>query len=257
MPERTSYPPGTPCWADLGTPDLQASTAFYGELLGWRAHTEPDPSAGGYTTVSLDGDPDRPVAGMMPAQTTAQPVVWIAYITVTDADAVAKTVQGTGGQVVMGPMEIGDQGRIALFADPMGAALGLWEPAGFPGAAVVNEPGAYTWCELACRDTETAKAFYGEVLGWRARTGADGDYTEWWSAGERIGGMVEMGEDWPGDIPPHWAVYFAVADCDAAASRTAELGGSVAAPPLDVEAGRIAALMDPQGGRFSIIALNA
>ena len=30
MSERTSYAPGTPCWVDLGTPDLDASAEFYG-----------------------------------------------------------------------------------------------------------------------------------------------------------------------------------------------------------------------------------
>jgi predicted enzyme related to lactoylglutathione lyase len=35
MSERTSYAPGTPCWVDLGTPDLDAAEKFYGPLLGW------------------------------------------------------------------------------------------------------------------------------------------------------------------------------------------------------------------------------
>ena len=37
MPE---YPPGTPSWVELSTPDADASAAFYGELMGWVA-TEP------------------------------------------------------------------------------------------------------------------------------------------------------------------------------------------------------------------------
>src|ERR1700746_780775 len=35
MSERTSYAPGTPCWVDLGSPDLDASVDFYGGLFGW------------------------------------------------------------------------------------------------------------------------------------------------------------------------------------------------------------------------------
>ena len=36
MSERTSYTPGTPCWVELsGTPDIEASEAFYRELFGW------------------------------------------------------------------------------------------------------------------------------------------------------------------------------------------------------------------------------
>ena len=36
MPIRSNpWPAGTPCWVDLGAPDVRASTAFYGAVLGW------------------------------------------------------------------------------------------------------------------------------------------------------------------------------------------------------------------------------
>jgi predicted enzyme related to lactoylglutathione lyase len=35
MGERTSFTPGTFCWADLGTADTDAAAAFYGALFGW------------------------------------------------------------------------------------------------------------------------------------------------------------------------------------------------------------------------------
>ena len=36
MPTRSDpWPAGTPCWVDLGAPDVAASTAFYGAVLGW------------------------------------------------------------------------------------------------------------------------------------------------------------------------------------------------------------------------------
>ena len=37
MGERESYAPGTFCWADLGTTDVEAATAFYGDVFGWEA----------------------------------------------------------------------------------------------------------------------------------------------------------------------------------------------------------------------------
>jgi len=30
---------GGPCWAAVGTPDLEAGGRFYGELFGWRTET--------------------------------------------------------------------------------------------------------------------------------------------------------------------------------------------------------------------------
>jgi predicted enzyme related to lactoylglutathione lyase len=47
--------------------------------------------------------------------------------------------------------------------------------------------------------------------------------------------------------------YFAVTETDAAAQRTTELGGSVGAPPFDTAFGRIAVLVDPAGGHFSVV----
>jgi predicted enzyme related to lactoylglutathione lyase len=50
--------------------------------------------------------------------------------------------------------------------------------------------------------------------------------------------------------------YFQVTDCDAAASKTTALGGSVKMPSKDIEhVGRIALLVDPQGGMFYVITL--
>lgn len=31
----TNYAQGTPCWIDIGTPDLDAAIAFYSDLFGW------------------------------------------------------------------------------------------------------------------------------------------------------------------------------------------------------------------------------
>jgi uncharacterized protein len=61
----------------------------------------------------------------------------------------------------------------------------------------------------------------------------------------------------PADLPPHWMVYFAVANADATATRAVELGGTVQVPPSDVPQGRYAVLCDPQGARFSVIKLNS
>jgi len=53
-------------------------------------------------------------------------------------------------------------------------------------------------------------------------------------------------------VPPHWAPYFTVANCDASIAKAKELGGQVIAPPMDVSVGRFAGIADPQGAVFSI-----
>ena len=71
-----------------------------------------------------------------------QPPAWTTYINVLDADATAKAVQAAGGQLFMEPMDVPEQGRMAVFADTTGAALAAWQPYGFKGASTVNEPEA-------------------------------------------------------------------------------------------------------------------
>jgi predicted enzyme related to lactoylglutathione lyase len=65
-----------------------------------------------------------------------------------------------------------------------------------------------------------------------------------------------MSDQYPSQVPPFWLVYFAVADCDAIASKAQELGGRVMVPPMDIPQGRFAILSDPQGATFGVIRLQ-
>jgi uncharacterized protein len=259
MPQMTSYEPGTPCWVDLSSPDLAVAKAFYGGLFGWDAHTSPDPAAGGYTFFTmadtLGGINGHELAAVMPIMNEGQPPAWTTYVSVADVDATAKKVPEAGGTVLMEPMEVMGQGRIAIFADDQGAVIGAWQPLAFQGAGFVNDPDTYCWSELACRDIDKAKEFYREVFGWQGETTAFGSstYTEWKLGGPSVAGMIQMNEMWPAEVPPHWMPYFAVEDCDASAARATELGGTVSVSPTDIPIGRFAVLGDPSGAFFSIM----
>jgi hypothetical protein len=257
MPERDSYAPGTPCWVDLGSPDLDASVGFYCGLFGWEVPpAENAEQTGGYRRATKNG---RDVAGMMPLMQEGQPVAWSSYVSVADADAIAAAVKEAGGNVIAGPMDVMDLGRMAVFADPTGAVFGIWQPGTFPGAGLVNEPGALSWNELNTRDPEAAKAFYGAVFGWGFEDhdmGEMGTYTEWKLGDASIGGMMDMGNtQMPPEVPPHWLVYFAVESADAAVEQVKSSGGSVAFGPIDIPAGRFAVVGDPFGATFAVIQL--
>jgi uncharacterized protein len=256
MPEITSYEPGTPSWVDLGSPDVEASKVFYAGLFGWEAHTSPDPQAGGYTMFVLR---DKSVAGLGPLFTEGDRPSWTTYMTTADADATASTVGQAGGTVIMPPFDVLDAGRMAVCLDNAGARFSIWQPGTHIGAELVNEPGTLTWNELATSDVDGAKAFYGTVFGWAGKTqDFDGTTYTMWLIGERpVGGMIQMNESWPADLRPHWMVYFAVADVDAAAARVTELGGSLPTGPKDASFGRFAVCTDPHGAVFSIVAPTA
>lgn len=257
MSERTSYAPGTPCWVDLGSPDLDASVEFYGGLLGWDI-PEPENAeqTGGYRQAMLRG---RPVAGVMPLMQEGQPPAWSTYASVADADVAADHVRDAGGAVMVEPMDVLDLGRMAVFSDPTGAVFGVWQPGTFTGAGIVNEPGAFSWNELNTRDTAAAKSFYNDVFGWTFEDndmGEMGTYTSIQLGGAPVGGMLNITGRVPDEVPANWLTYFAVEDTDAALQKVKALGGSQAFGPIDSPAGRLAVVSDPAGAAFAVIALS-
>jgi len=71
------------------------------------------------------------------------------------------------------------------------------------------------------------------------------------NAGFANGGIMPMTEQ-HGDSPPYWLVYLTVSSCHDAIAKVQELGGEALAGPLDIGAGRIAVVKDPQGAAFAL-----
>ncbi|HVC70565.1 MAG TPA: VOC family protein [Acidimicrobiales bacterium] len=256
MPEFSSFPPGTPSWVDLSTPDTKAAAAFYGSVFGWSA-TDMGPDAGGYAMFQKDG---ATVAGLGPTHAESQPPVWTTYIGVIDAEATVARAKVAGATVFIEPMKVLDAGYMAMFADPTGAVLGLWQPGQNTGVDVANEPGAWCWSELNTRDTDKASSFYRHVFDWSAaKSDAEGvDYVEWKrDDGATVGGMLEIPAMVPAEVPAHWLVYFAVDDTDATAAAANQLGAVTLVPPTDIAPGRFCILTDPAGAMFGIIKMAA
>jgi len=251
--EMENYEHGVPSWCDLQTPELEGAKAFYAALFGWDVPDGPA-EAGGYTMGYVRG---RPVAGLGPQMNPALPPAWATYVNVDDVDDIAAKVTANGGQVLMGPMDVMDVGRLLVFSDSTGAVCGAWQPKSHRGAGVVNEPNTMCWNELLSSDVAGAKAFYGAVFGWRAEDQGDPvAYTEWKLGDRSIGGLMAKPADMPATIPSHWGVYFAVDDADTMVERATGLGASVMVPAMDIEPGRFAGLADPSGAAFYVLALH-
>jgi uncharacterized protein len=249
-----TYANGTPSWVDLGSPDLDASARFYGDLFGWTT-TEPGPveETGGYRMFMKDG---KLVGGLGPNQ-EGQPIFWTTYLAVDDADKTAELVKSNGGMVFVEPMDVMEAGRMAIFADPTGAVFGVWQAGEHKGAELVNEPGSLTWNELMTRDPEAAKTFYSAAFGIEpvAFPMASGsDYTVF-NVGDRgVAGLLPMPDDMPAEVPSNWVTYFAVDDTDATTANATSLGATVMMAPFDIpDVGRIAILVGPHGETFAII----
>jgi len=252
MGARTSYPPGTPSWVDLSTPDPAASKSFYGELLGWDFEEQ---EGADYALATKHG---VPVAGIMlqpPEQAAAGvPPMWASYVTVADCAATTAQVEPAGGKVMAPPMDVMEAGKMSVIVDPNGAVICTWQPGEHIGAGLVNEPGTLCWNELMTPDVDAALAFYGQVFGWTGQAfPMDGfDYTELQLDGRGIGGAMPPPM---AGIPAHWGVYLGVEDADAALEVATGRGASPVAPPMDGPPGRWTVISDPQGAQVSLIAL--
>jgi predicted enzyme related to lactoylglutathione lyase len=122
----------------------------------------------------------------------------------------------------------------------------------------VNAPNAFCWGELATRDPQRAKLFYGGLFGWSMKESTDPmPYTELMNGQQPIGGIMAMeGPQWTG-VPPHWLIYFMVDDCDRTAAKAKEAGATFKVPPMDIpRVGRFSVIQDPQGAVFAIIKLT-
>ncbi len=260
MPEITKYDPGQFCWVELGTSDAEAATSFYSEVFDWGHDIHPmDEGEGEYTILQKNKKDIGGLYKLFPDMLKmGVPPNWLSYVSVTSADDACEKAKSLGGTVFMPPMDVKDQGRMAVLSDPTGGSFAVWEPRSHCGSLLRGEPDSPCWTELLTKDTKKAGAFYSQLFGWETKTDQMGpiEYTMFVQGGEMVGGMMaptpEMGE-----VPTYWCLYFAVDDCEGFVERAAGKGANVLAPPMDVpNFGRMAMLMDPQGACFAVIKLT-
>ena len=265
MPVRNDFAPGEFCWIDLSTHDLEAALTWYGNAFGWTHQKMETPGGGPPYAFFLQGEGVVGGIGQMTDEMKGAgvPPWWNSYVATTDCEATEAKVKELGGQVTVPTMEVPGHGKLAFFMDPQGASFAAWQATGTAGPGMlVQEPTSLSWNELMTRDTAAASEFYASLLGWDYATmpmpGPTGEvqYTMIKNAGKDAGGMMAMdGPQFEG-IPPHWMVYFAVADCDAVGAKVQSSGGAVIVPTTEIMVGKFSVMRDPQGAIFSVIALS-
>ncbi|MEZ5098276.1 MAG: VOC family protein [Thermoleophilia bacterium] len=244
---------GAPCWIDLFSSDTDGATAFYGDLLGWRAEL-PEEGFGGYFVFTRDGEV---VAGCMANDGSAgMPDTWSVYLATDDAERVATDAVAHGGQVHVPPMAIAENGTMTFLADQAGAAIGAWQANRMQGFTVRGEVGTPYWFELFTLDYDRSVDFYRTVFRWDAHTASDAPefrYTTLGVGEGQLAGIMDMTPYLPEGAPAEWSIYFRVEDVDAALARVEQLGGAVVHGAEDTPYGRLAEAADPTGARFKLI----
>jgi predicted enzyme related to lactoylglutathione lyase len=251
MTKTNKHDAGTVCWVDLMTTDAEKARSFYTSLLGW-SFSIGGPESGHYSLGKLGDDN---VAGLGQIQQGMQfPSAWTVYFASDDLDATTQKITDGGGKVMMGPMDVMEEGRMGVFVDPQGAVFGVWQPKRHTGAGRIDEPGAMCWHEVYTTDATAALDFYQRVFSLeRKKLDVPGvDYFTLHKGPKTVGGVMTMPPQMKG-VPPHWNTYFEVTDTDAAVKKLTELGGKVMAPPFDTMKGRLSAVFDPTGAAFCVI----
>jgi len=107
--------------------------------------------------------------------------------------------------------------------------------------------GAPCWVDLMSADTERARAFYGELFGWKLDEPDEdfGGYANFSLDGQLIAGLMGKMDE---SMPDVWSVYLAVEDAAATVAEVERRGLPVMVPPMAVgELGTMAVVGDPSG----------
>lgn len=208
-----------------------------------------------YSMFEIEGRPVAAAYTLRPdAQSRGVPPYWMIYVAVDNADDSARRATELGGKVMAGPFDVYDVGRMAAVQDPTGAAFSIWQAKQHIGAGIIGRDGTLCWADLTTPDPARAAEFYSGLFGWKLLTGEKdpSGYLHIKNGEAFIGGIPPIQHQIAG-VPPHWMLYFQVADCDATAAQAKQLGATFRVPPMTMEnVGRFAILADPQGATFAI-----
>jgi predicted enzyme related to lactoylglutathione lyase len=255
MPVVEKHTPGSFCWFELATTDQAAAKKFYTSLFGWSFNEFPIGADEVYTIFQLSGQ-DTAAAYTMKREERSQsaPPHWMLYIAVEDADNTGSHAAEIGAKLCAPAFDVMDAGRMAVIADPAGAMFAVWQAKKNKGVGIIGENGTFCWADLSTPDPATARRFYHELFGWsfvEDEKDTSG-YLHIMNHEQFIGGVPAASQRDP-RLPPHWLIYFQVANCDTSTAKARDQGAQILFQPTDLEkVGRFAILTDPQGAAFAL-----
>ncbi len=109
------------CHFEFMSSDLQKAKEFYGKVFDWTFDGGGMP---GYVMIGTGKSPD---GGIMVKPAEAPHCALNAYFEVSSIEETLDKVTSAGGSVVVGKTKIANIGYWAMFADPDGIPVGLFE----------------------------------------------------------------------------------------------------------------------------------
>jgi predicted enzyme related to lactoylglutathione lyase len=254
MPHIDRHVPGSFSWLELATTDQAAAKQFYSSLLGWEPVDYPMGPDSFYTMFTIEGK-NAAACFTLGAQEQHIPPHWQLYVAVESADDTVARAAQLGAKIIEGPFDVQTFGRMAVIRDPTGAIFSVWQAKTHIGAGITGVNGTLCWADLSTPDPQTAKAFYEQLFGWQIVPGKDkpaDSYLHIKNGEEFIGGIPPASDRDP-HTPPHWLLYFLVADCDASTEKAKELGAKIYMQPVNIDPTlRFSIVADPRGAVFAL-----
>ncbi len=118
--------PGEWIWSSLITRDPDAGAAFYQTLFDYEVFALPADEGAQHLLLATDNYA-RASANSWPANKPNVHPHWLNYVRVEDADKTAAKAVALGGRILVEPRIDRHGGKVAVVADPAGAAFGLLE----------------------------------------------------------------------------------------------------------------------------------
>jgi len=106
---------------ELSTDDLKKAEKFYQSVFAWKLRPMPKVK---YTMIEVGKGTG---GGMQKKQMPDAPNAWLPYVEVDDVKKTVAKAAKAGAKVMLDYMPIGEMGAIGIFADPSGAAIGVWQ----------------------------------------------------------------------------------------------------------------------------------
>lgn len=119
--------PGSLCWAELASPELDLSIQFYQIVFGWKAlERKPDTRRSPTRYVEWMANNVATGGGLQLQPDWEEfPPHWMPYFQVSDCIQTSRIAVELGGQVVYQPVNAAGVGTFALLADPQGVRFSV------------------------------------------------------------------------------------------------------------------------------------
>ncbi len=117
-------PAGHVCHTEIVSRDIEATRAFFARAFQWTYQDVAGPDGEPYLQWRVAGKPGGGITGPIQPSDGAGT---LNYLAVASVDQSVAAIRDAGGTIIQPAMDVGSFGRFAVFREPGGAVLAVWQ----------------------------------------------------------------------------------------------------------------------------------